>query len=227
VLARVFEQRGLATTTIALIREHAEKVKPPRALFVPFPLGSPLGKPNDPELQHRVIEAALGLLEHKTGPVLADFPYEAAAEILLQASVIEAVKSERSPADEVTALRQFYERWLEEHNGVTAVGLSGVPQRHFRGIVRFLEEYARGEETDMEERPKGVALEQFIRYCADDIKAFFFEAHMCQRPEAKERELHGWFWGETAMGQLLVRVGERMKASEDPAVKYHASGIYR
>ncbi|MBM3926235.1 MAG: hypothetical protein FJ320_09695 [SAR202 cluster bacterium] len=227
MLARVFEERGLVTTALALIRLHAEKVKPPRALFVPFPLGFPLGKPNDPELQHGVIEGALGLLSHEKGPVLEDFQYDEPSEILLQASVVEAVESERSAADEVTALRPFYERWVEEHGGATAVGLSGIPQRRFRGVVRLLEEYARGESTDMEERPRDVALAQFIRYCADDIKAFFFEARMQQRPEANEPDLHRWFWGETAMGRLLVKVGDRMKASDDPAVKYHASGIYR
>jgi hypothetical protein len=166
VLARVFEQQGLITTIIALIREHAEKTKPPRALFVPFPLGSPLGKPNDPELQHKVIEAALGLLSHEKGPVLSDFPYEEPAEILLQATAVEVVKTERSAVDEVTALRPFYERWLGEHRNATAVGLSGIPQRRFRGVVRLLEEYAAGEETDMEERPRDVSLAQYIRYCA-------------------------------------------------------------
>ena len=67
LIAAELEQRGIATTCIILVREIAEKVRPPRALFVPFPLGYPLGKPHDPEGQRRVIEAALSLLE-RTGP---------------------------------------------------------------------------------------------------------------------------------------------------------------
>ena len=63
VIARVLEEAGLPTVSIALIKEHAEKVKPPRALFVPFPYGYPLGKPNDAEFQHRVIESVLELLQ--------------------------------------------------------------------------------------------------------------------------------------------------------------------
>ena len=51
VLARVFEEHGLVTTSISLVREHTEKVRPPRALFVPFPFGHPLGEANDAELQ--------------------------------------------------------------------------------------------------------------------------------------------------------------------------------
>ncbi|MEX1302883.1 MAG: hypothetical protein AB1Z16_12040 [Desulfotignum sp.] len=47
---------------------------PPRALWVPFVLGRPLGRPGDPAFQMRVTLAALALLESETGPVLIDFP---------------------------------------------------------------------------------------------------------------------------------------------------------
>src|SRR5260370_35098168 len=57
-----------------MVREHTEKTKPPRALFVPFPFGHALGRPDDPHLQHRVLRAALALLTEPAGPVLRDFP---------------------------------------------------------------------------------------------------------------------------------------------------------
>ena len=44
--------------------------RPPRALFVPYPLGYSLGAPNDPFLQHRIIAAALSLLTRTDVPVL-------------------------------------------------------------------------------------------------------------------------------------------------------------
>ena len=65
---------GISTTSISLVREHTEKVKPPRALWVPFPFGHAFGRPNDPELQHRVLRAALDLLEEPVGPVLRELP---------------------------------------------------------------------------------------------------------------------------------------------------------
>ena len=41
---------------------------------MPFELGRPLGSPNDPTLQRRVLESALALLELDDGPyVLSDF----------------------------------------------------------------------------------------------------------------------------------------------------------
>jgi hypothetical protein len=43
VLARVLEAHGIATTSISLVREHTEKIKPPRALLVPFPFGHAFG----------------------------------------------------------------------------------------------------------------------------------------------------------------------------------------
>jgi hypothetical protein len=53
----------------------AVKVRPPRALFVPFKHGYPLDIPGDAHRQHAVIEAALRLLEDKTlqPPALVDF----------------------------------------------------------------------------------------------------------------------------------------------------------
>ena len=43
MLARSLEAAGLSTTSISLVREHTEKVKPPRALWVPFPFGLAFG----------------------------------------------------------------------------------------------------------------------------------------------------------------------------------------
>jgi hypothetical protein len=74
-MAAALEERGISTVIINLLREVAERVRPPRALFVPFPHGFPLDTPGDPDKQHAVIEAALGLLEDKslTPPALVDY----------------------------------------------------------------------------------------------------------------------------------------------------------
>ena len=76
LVAAELERRGIATVALQLLREVAEKLRPPRALLVPFPHGYPLGRPNDPALQHAVLEEALRLLERPNGkpPVLAEFP---------------------------------------------------------------------------------------------------------------------------------------------------------
>jgi hypothetical protein len=59
---------------VTVLREVTEKVRTPRALFVPYPLGYPLGRPDDPELQTRILHAAFSLLAHPgPPPVLVDF----------------------------------------------------------------------------------------------------------------------------------------------------------
>lgn len=75
-IAHYLEAEGILTTGIALIRENAEALQPPRLLWVTFPLGYHLGKPKDPAFQRRVIEAGLDLLDRSSGPVLEDYPEE-------------------------------------------------------------------------------------------------------------------------------------------------------
>ncbi len=67
------ERAGITTVSISLLREVTQVIKPPRALFVPFRMGYPLGAPNDPGLQHMVIASALALIERKDVPVLEAF----------------------------------------------------------------------------------------------------------------------------------------------------------
>ncbi len=67
------EREGITTVSLSLLREITALIKPPRSLFVPFPMGFPLGEPNNPELQRRVIAAALALLERNDVPLLAEF----------------------------------------------------------------------------------------------------------------------------------------------------------
>ena len=68
LIASVLEKAGVPSVCLSLLREVTEKVRPPRTLFVPFPIGYPLGAPNQPELQHAVIRATLDLL-HAAGPL--------------------------------------------------------------------------------------------------------------------------------------------------------------
>ena len=75
LVAAELERNGIATVAIGLLREVAQRVRPPRTLFVPFRHGYPLDRPHDPERQRAVIEAALRLLEAPaaSGPVLVDY----------------------------------------------------------------------------------------------------------------------------------------------------------
>jgi hypothetical protein len=224
VLARVFEAAGLATVQLTLVREHTEKVKPPRALFCPFPFGRALGKPNDSAFQQRVLAQAFGLLDRPVGPVLEDYP-----EDIVPAGAPPPTVAERpvDPAFELTSLRGYYTQFVEQHGGRTAVGLAGVPSTRLRGLVRLLEQYADGEEIDAPERGLETSVLQYVRYACDDLKAFYREARLQQRPNSDGPAIEAWFWSETALGGLLVRVRDRMQATDDPYAKAVAFGISR
>ena len=75
LVAAELERQGIATVAIQLLRNVAKRVRPPRALFVPFRHGYPLDSPLDPARQHAVIEAALRVLEISDlrPPVLMDY----------------------------------------------------------------------------------------------------------------------------------------------------------
>ncbi len=62
-MAAECERRGISSVTLQLLREVAERVRPPRALLLPYRHGYPLDAPGDPDRQHAVIEAALRLFE--------------------------------------------------------------------------------------------------------------------------------------------------------------------
>src|SRR5262245_701870 len=152
----------ISTTSISLVREHREKVRPPRGLWVPFPFGYAFGRPNDPELQHRVLRAALDLLEGRSAPCCGNFPdsQELTDQPATPTQASAITPPERVGIDaamETTQMRRYHERWLADNGGRTALGLTGIPPTRFRGQA-----------VDHDERPSGLLLQNFIRYCADD-----------------------------------------------------------
>ncbi|MDH3644753.1 MAG: hypothetical protein OES38_21785 [Gammaproteobacteria bacterium] len=57
-------------------RDLTEQVRPPRSLFVNFPMGNAFGKPFDDDMQLSILRAALDLAESATEPgVLVDLDY--------------------------------------------------------------------------------------------------------------------------------------------------------
>ncbi|MFZ1887608.1 MAG: hypothetical protein WAU33_06225 [Candidatus Binataceae bacterium] len=53
-----------------------QAVKPPRAVFLNFPLGHQTGKPNDPELQRRIVGGAMRAFEAIDRPgTIVQLPY--------------------------------------------------------------------------------------------------------------------------------------------------------
>jgi len=74
LVAAEVERAGIPTVVQVFLREVAEKVRPPRALWVPFDHGYPLGEPNNPALQVDVLRQTFALLlDAGPRPVLKEF----------------------------------------------------------------------------------------------------------------------------------------------------------
>jgi len=74
LIASVIEKAGIPTVGISLLLMVTRKVRPPRSLYAPYRFGYPLGRPNDPKLQHQIVRAALDLLESPDElPILRNF----------------------------------------------------------------------------------------------------------------------------------------------------------
>ena len=69
-LARILESAGFSTVIIAVasFAPTLIRMKVPRALVTPHPMGRPLGRPGDHKKHLRVLSAALDLFDSATNP---------------------------------------------------------------------------------------------------------------------------------------------------------------
>ena len=61
LVARVIEESGISTMLVSTGRDLTELVRPPRSMFMNFPMGNPFGPPNDAHFQRRILRQALEL----------------------------------------------------------------------------------------------------------------------------------------------------------------------
>ena len=73
LVARVVEEFGIPTVTVSTGRDITALVRPPRSLFVNFPMGNSFGKAGDTAMQTKILREALDLAVTATVPgVLVD-----------------------------------------------------------------------------------------------------------------------------------------------------------
>jgi D-proline reductase (dithiol) PrdB len=63
----------MTTASVTMLPEITRKVRPPRALAVPYPLGYPLGMPVRPGVQRSVLRALLSLCQRDDLPLIESF----------------------------------------------------------------------------------------------------------------------------------------------------------
>ncbi len=68
LIAREIEKAGIPTMSLSSAWDITFAVRPPRAVFVNYPLNHETGKPNDPRLQRRILLDALKAFEMLWAP---------------------------------------------------------------------------------------------------------------------------------------------------------------
>ena len=225
-LGHYLEGEGLATASISLIRLHTEKIKPPRALWVPFELGRPFGVPDDKTFQRRVLLALLGLFAADQGPTLVDYledvPGAGPHDMTGMACPISFDKPTTGDetlrdaiAREIGQLRPWYDRALERR-GRTTFGSAGIA---IDDIATFLCSWLA--DTPPESPRADQTTDAMLKLASEDLKAFYFEAAAAQpqSPAMTARQLADWFWGETSAAKLFVALRERCIRDEEPGRK--------
>jgi hypothetical protein len=202
------EESGLTTVQLSSTRSQSEAVRPPRALYCSFPLGRPLGKPNDAPYQRKVLDAAFRLLDRTSGPVLEDFPDtiqgEADEPFACPLPPIHDPSLPRA-VDEAVALRPAYERQLAV-SGRTVVGKVFEPDQ-IPDVVALFVRVAEGATPWQEIMTLGVP-----RLVAQDVRGYFEEAAMALADHvAGANQPEAWFFRKTAAGEALRKSAIRMR----------------
>ena len=220
----------MATTSISLIREQSEAVGPPRALWVPFALGRPLGLAADPDFQTEVLRAVLGLLDRATGPTIEDYPHEAPVEAGPEAwacPISLPVPDQATLTDRLLAEVARLAPWSAETRtarGRTLFGVTGAGPDQVEAVARAIGRLA--DDGDLSEAPDtGVDwafdMPVLIRHLADDLRTFYHEAVAAQ-PGADaptHAALTEWIFTETALGQSLQAIADHLSAVDSPMAR--------
>ena len=233
MLSHFLQRHGIATTSISLIREQSEAVHPPRALWVPFPLGRPLGVADNPEFQTDVLRSALGLLETATEPTIADYPNEApdgggdgvwACAIELPAPEVSELES--SLRAEIDLLMP---RYLEARRkrGRTTFGMSGATLEQMDQLVSYAVAVAEG--GGFNQIPMSATgpnwihpTPMLIRFVVEDLRAFYQESVTSDAESGppSQHDMHRWIFEETALGRVIKQLAQLITEDDDPRLLF-------
>ncbi len=226
----MLETRGLATVTIGLVRPHLEAVKPPRSVFTPFQLGRPLGEPNDPAFQRRVLMQALALLERRDGPViLEDFPDDAPGagdQSGWRPPLVTQADDPATPeawaaalAQEMAELRPMWEQAREQRHGTT-VGVSVQPPEAWPD---FMAAFLAGGLPDV---PAHATPALALRFLLDDLKAYYGEAAQARGPVPSSGQIDRWLWRQTIAGRFMIALREVCLRADNNALRTVAGRFF-
>jgi hypothetical protein len=206
-LGHVLEEHGLATVSLGIIEQQIRSTAPPRGLFVDFPLGRPLGKPNDPEFQQRVLDRAFALLD-ATEPTVAAFDEAVVDDGAVLACTMPPIDDrDAHPAvAEARGLRAAYNRSVARYDGRIGAHRVVAPDDIPTAIESFIR-VADGtpwKEAGIPGIPARVTM---------DIRDYYEAAAMSLADHTPGAfEATRWFLRETEAAKVILAAREQMKA---------------
>lgn len=230
-LGHYLEAAGMPTTGISLVRENTARIRPPRALWVPFDLGRPFGAPNEPAFQSEVLRAVLALLVREDGPViLEDFPKDAPGqgEMSMEGMVCPVPLRRPATSDPSNVLEQIMGEirqlgpWREMFLAKQGRSIVGVSKMSIdEAVTALFSILETGHAAGVPDDELGFCL----RYASEDLRNWYIEAASA-RPggAASAQQLADWFWGETSAGALILALHPVCLASENAQLKRIAAG---
>lgn len=196
---------------------------PPRALWVPFPLGRPLGVPSDPDFQLGVVRSALAMLATATEPVIEDYPVEApgpgpepwTCPLALN------IDADDSLAGRLLAEVGRLQPWASvtrRNRGRTLFGLSGAAVGQVVPLASALSYVAESGDVyaeldaDIEWKHEMPFL---LRHMAEDLRCFYHEAVAAQPGDTPpdHEALNTWIFGQTVLGEVLIALADHLTAA--------------
>jgi hypothetical protein len=219
------EAQGIATVSISLIKEHSVALKAPRALWVPFILGRPLGAPAKPDFQREVLLEALGLLKDTQWPVLKDFAKDAPEDALgfhsetLVCPV--SFPSKSNDGDIQSRLRNEIaqlQAWYSLAVSVKGRSTTGITGRSPEELGEFIGSWLTDQEVKQLENldyPPAATL----KLATDELKAFYYEAKSVQPGKHSHDSIQEWFWFGTTAGEVFIAIKDKVSHFEDPSFK--------
>ena len=231
-IGHYLEAAGLPTVQISLIREHTERMTPPRALWVPYELGRPLGVPGDAGFQKRVLRAALGLLERTDGPFIVDHEEDVPSGTasadgdgwVCPVSFPAPAGEENAAAAlkrEVQGLKPWYDLGLERRRRTT-MGVSGLSIEAAADYVARFAEQGLEAANPLPELPVAEAFKR----ANDDVQAFYQEAATAQPGHGgSHADVLDWFWGQTQAGKLLLACRDKARETDDKRLRFIVNGL--
>ena len=201
----------MATVALGSVRKQIESTAPPRGLWCDFPLGRPLGRPGDPEFQHRVLGAAFALLDSPE-PIVTAFGESITDDgEMLACPLPPRHDPDAHPAvDEARGLRAAYDRGVERSNGRIAAGRVVAADDIPAAIEAFIR-IADGTSW------KEAGIPGLPMRVSQDIRGYNETAVLAMVDHAPPAWAGArWFFDETEAGKVLMAARAEMERQKAP-----------